>query len=230
MNQQVNLYQPVVIKGSGLVAASSVLIALGAVTVLLLGLYSYGVYAVMKLSHHVDEAREQQQKQTALLTLNAANASATDVPALQAQVRALTSVLGDHKRALQLLRVGVSGGDSGFSDRLIALANQHVDGMWLDHIAMGSTNGVEIIGGGTTSAELVPLYIGRLAAEPALRGTHINQFDIVGKNVVFEAGDKPSPTIQFRAINTTIIPADKQATGKPDAAAKVEISKSAGQS
>jgi hypothetical protein len=230
MKQQINLYQPVVIKGSGLVASSSVLIALSAVTVLLLGIYVYGLYAVMQLSHHVDAAREQQQKQTALLTLNAANASIADVPALQAQVRALTAILSDHKRALQLLRVGVSGGDSGFSERLIALANQHVDGMWLDHIVMGSANGIESIGGGTINSELVPIYLSQLASEPALHGTHINQFDITGRNVVTDAGGKPSSAIQFRAINTSSKVTDKDQSGKADAAAKIASDAPAGRS
>jgi len=201
MLQQINLYQPVNVRGDKLLASRTVGIALAAIASLLLIIYAFGLHQVSKLSVHVDEAREQQQKQTSLLTLNAANVTPGDIPKLQAQVRAITSVLSDHKRALQLLRVGSVGGDSGFSERLIALANQHVDGMWLDHIVLGSNNGVDSIGGGATEPELIPLYLSHLAAEPALRGTRVGQFSITGKNASDEEGH-PSSTIQFRAINT----------------------------
>lgn len=203
MQQQVNLYQRVIVKGSSLLAATTVSIALVAITTMLLAIYAYGAYAVTKLSHHVDEARQQQQKQTALLTLNAANASPEQLQTLQTQVKTLSVTLTDHRRALQLLRVGAAGGDSGFSERLIALANQHLDGMWLDHIVLGSTNGIDSLGGGTINAELIPQYLNQLASEPALRGTRINQFTITGKNVASEAGSATSSTIQFQATNTS---------------------------
>lgn len=199
MHQQINLYQPVIVKGSGTVTSSSVIIALCATSLLLLVIYSYGIYSVVRLERHVSEAREQQQRQNALLTLNAANASSGDLPSLQAQVKSLTTILSDHKRALQLLRIGTAGGDSGFSARLIALANQHIDGMWLDHIVLGSNNGVESLSGGTIDAELVPMFLSRLASEPALRGTRINQFQLTGRNVPTDTTGETSNSIQFRA-------------------------------
>lgn len=206
MQQQINLYQPVVVKGSGTVTSSSVIIALCATTLLLLGIYSYGIYSVVRLERHVNEAREQQQRQNALLTLNAANASSGDLPALQAQVKSMTTILNDHKRALQLLRIGTAGGDSGFSARLIALANQHIDGLWLDHIVLGSNNGVESLSGGTIDAELVPLFLSHLANEPALRGTRINQFNLTGRNVPADTTGTTSNNILFRATGTPKVP------------------------
>ncbi|HEX2586566.1 MAG TPA: hypothetical protein VHL14_15690 [Steroidobacteraceae bacterium] len=209
MQQQVNLYQPVIVKGSSLVTSRTVSMALGAVLVLLLGIYIYGIYAVSRLSQHVTEARSQQEKQTALLTLNAVNAKSTNLVDLQTQVRKLNATLSDHRRALQLLRVGVAGGDSGFSERLIALANQHIDGLWLERIVLGSTNGVESLGGGTNDADLIPRYIASLSTEPALRGTRINQFQIVGKNVTVDSG-KPADTIQFSATSLNTLPVKAQ--------------------
>lgn len=214
MQQQVNLYQPVIVKGSSLVTARTVSMALGAITTLLLGIYIYGVYAVAKLSQHVTEAHSQQEQQTALLTLNAVNAKSTNLADLQSQVRKLNTTLSDHRRALQLLRVGVAGGDSGFSERLIALANQHIDGLWLDRIVLGSNNGVESLGGGTNDADLIPRYIASLSTEPALRGTRINQFQIVGKNVSVDSG-KPAETIQFSAASLNAAPVKAQNEGDP---------------
>lgn len=210
MQQQINLYQPVIVKGSSLVTSRTVSMALGAVTVLLLGLYIYGVYAVARLSQHVAEARSQQEQQTALLTLNAVNAKSTNLADLQSQVRKLNATLADHRRALQLLRVGVSGGDSGFSERLIALANQHIDGLWLDRIVLGSNNGVESLAGATNDADLIPRYLANLSTEPALRGTRINQFQIVGKNASVDS-DKPADTIQFNATSLGYAPTKAEA-------------------
>ncbi len=201
MQQQINLYQPVIVRGSGLLTSTTVAIALAIVTTVLIIIYSYGLYAVTKLSHHVDEVRVSQQKQTALLTLNAANATPNELPALQAQVKNINVTLTEHRRALQLLRIGAAGGDSGFSERLIALANQHIDGMWLDHIVLGSDSGVTSLDGGAMDAQLIPQFLSMLAAEPALRGSRINQFDIVGKNVISDEGGEASPTIKFHATN-----------------------------
>jgi len=219
MHQQVNLYQPVIVKGSGLLASSTVAGAFGIVILLLLSLYVYGVYAVTKLSAHVEQARSQQQNQAALLALNAANTKTSNLADLQAEVRTLNVTLADHRRALQLLRIGVAGGDSGFSDRLIALANRHIDGLWLDHIVLGNNNGVESLSGGTTDADLIPQYIASLSAEPALKGTHINQFQIVGKNVPVDMG-KTTDNIEFTATSLNAAPKkpDDTVTASPVAA------------
>lgn len=216
IQQQINLYQPVVVHGSRLLKASTVSIALAAIMVVLIATYSYGLHAVNKLAQHVDETRAQQEKQTALLTLNAANATPKQLPQLQAQLKTLNTTLADHRRALQLLRVGAAGGDSGFSERLVALANQHLDGMWLNHIALGSDNGVESLGGGAINAELIPRYISNLAAEPALRGTRINQFEIERKNAE-DAVHASASTIEFHATRIIATPAqpDNAADAQP---------------
>ncbi|MES1196831.1 MAG: hypothetical protein ABUL58_07800, partial [Steroidobacter sp.] len=182
MQQQINLYQPVIVRGNGLLKANTVSMALAAVVVMLLATYAYGLHAVHILSQHIADAHEQQQKQAALVTLNAANANPKQLPELQAQLKTLSATLADHRRALQLLRVGAAGGDSGFSERLVALANQHLDGMWLNHIVLGSDNGIDSLSGGAINAELIPRYLNSLASEPALRGTRINQFDIQGRD------------------------------------------------
>lgn len=200
MQQQINLYQPVIVRGNGLLKARTVSIAMAAIAVLLIASYVYGLYAVNKLAKHVDEARAQQQKQSALLTLNAANADPKQLPTLQAQLKTLNATLADHRRALQLLRVGAAGGDSGFSARLIALAHQHLDGVWLNHIALGSASGVDSLGGGATDAELIPRYINNLAAEPALRGTRINQFEIERKPAEKNSERSAATAIQFNAM------------------------------
>lgn len=213
IQQQVNLYQPVVVRGNGMLKARTVSIALAAITVVLIASYAYGLHAVNKLSEHVDAAREQQQKQTAILTLSAANASPKQLSQLQAQLKTLNATLADHQRALQLLRVGAAGGNSGFSARLVALANQHLDGMWLNHITLGSDSGVDSLGGGAINAELIPRYINRLAAEPALRGTRINQFEIERKEASADAGHSSSPSIEFHA--TRIVATSSQQDTAP---------------
>jgi hypothetical protein len=207
--QQINLYQPVVVRGNRLLKAGTVSIAMAAITVVLLASYGYGLHAVSKLSRHVEAAREQQQKQTALLALNAANASPRQLPELQAQLKKLNATLRDHRRALQLLRVGAAGGDSGFSERLVALATQHVDGMWLNHIVLGSDNGVDSLGGGTINAELIPRYINNLAAEPALRGTRINQFEIERKDTGTDADHPGATAIEFHATRIVAAAAEQ---------------------
>jgi MSHA biogenesis protein MshI len=230
MRQQINLFQPASADRGKLLTAATTVRALGLVIALLAVIYAYGIHAVSKLANNVDTAREQQQKQTTLLASGAENAPhAVELSTLQAELKTINATLSDHRRAMQLLRVGAAGGDSGFSQRLIALAHQHIDEVWLNHIVLGSHAGVDSLGGNTTDAELIPRYLHNLAIEPALAGTRFTEFSIDGKNTVpSDASDSGASdsdvgtatanslrnTIQFHAASNGATPAPAP-TGAP---------------
>jgi hypothetical protein len=103
---------------------------------------------------------------------------------LLAQAKQLATQLGERQRILELLHNGAAGTTGGFADRLEALARRRVDGVWLDHIVLGRAGGVSSLAGHTLDPNLVPDYFQALAGEPALRGTHFDEFRI---------GEPPNP-------------------------------------
>ena len=81
-------------------------------------------------------------------------------------------------RALDILRQGASMPVSGFAARLEALARQQLDGLWLTHIVVGSGDGRLAMRGSSTDSHLLPAYLARIAAEPALAGARFDKLAI----------------------------------------------------
>jgi hypothetical protein len=94
----------------------------------------------------------------------------------------------------------------GFVGRMTALARQQVDGLWLTGATFVSGSGGLELTGGAVSADLVPIYLERLAAEPAIAGTKLQSIEIrqpkkpIGAQIEFtvstgtsvDANDNPS--------------------------------------
>jgi hypothetical protein len=76
------------------------------------------------------------------------------------------------------LRSGYGGQRTGFADRIEALARQQLDGLWLKGVTFTSRPGDFALKGSALSAELVPIYLAKLAGEPAFAGTKLQIFDI----------------------------------------------------
>jgi hypothetical protein len=96
---------------------------------------------------------------------------------LETLIASLSASVETKSRALSLLSAE-SASRAGFSARLRAFGTRHVDGIWLEHLTLGS--GVQSIGisGSTLAPELVPRYLQSLAADPALKGGQIDEFVI----------------------------------------------------
>ena len=81
-------------------------------------------------------------------------------------------------RALALLRAGTLGRTTGFADRLEALARQHVDGVWIDRMALSGATGSMSLGGATFDPNLVPRYLQNLGHESVLAGARFDELVI----------------------------------------------------
>ena len=112
--------------------------------------------------------------------------SAAQGPELQAlsdeQLEALLARLGaqieSKSRALAMLASESAAGSHGFSARLRAFGERHIDGIWLDHLTFGASVESVSISGSTMSPDSVPRYLRSLAADPALKGGQIDEFII----------------------------------------------------
>lgn len=204
MRQQINLYQPIFRREHKTLSAVQVAATLGVVAVALTVFSLYTARSSDRLAAEVAQLTEQQQNQQAQLAkvgeALSRHARRADV---EARVKALTATLNERTAALQVLQSGGAGQTSGFASRLEALARQHVNGLWIDGLAMSGTHSTMSITGGSVDADIVPIYLRSLSGEAVLSGTRFDDFVIErpekGARVRFRAGSKSLPVKQSPA-------------------------------
>lgn len=97
---------------------------------------------------------------------------------MESEISRLTTQLENMKKIQGALSTGSFGNASGFSDHLEALAREHVDGAWLTSITIANGGGKLTLEGKSIDAELVPVYIKRLATAPVFRDQKFNILDL----------------------------------------------------
>ena len=201
MRQQINLYQPIFRRARKSLSAITVATTLGMVAVALSGFSVYNARSIEHMQAQVAALTEQQQDQQAQMAkvgeALSRHARRADV---EARVKALTATLNERTQALQVLQSGAAGQTSGFASRMEALARRHVNGLWIDGLAMSGTHSTMSITGGSVDADIVPIYLRSLSSEAVLSGTRFDDFVIErpdkGARVRFRAGSKSLPVKQ----------------------------------
>ena len=204
MRQQVNLHQPIFRRERKSFSAITVATTLGVVALALTAFSLYTARGVERLQTEVAQLTEQQEKQQAQLNqvgeTFSRQARRSDV---ETRVKALTATLSERTQALQVLQSGAAGQTSGFASRMEALARRHVNGLWIDGLAMSGTHSTMSISGGSVDADIVPAYLRSLSSETVLSGTRFDDFVIErpekGAHVRFRAGSKSLPVKQTPA-------------------------------
>lgn len=204
MRQQINLHQPIFRRERKAISAVMVATTLG---VLALSLTAYSIYtarSVERLQNQVAQLTEEQAKQQEQLAKVGETLSRETRRAdVEASVKALTATLNERSQALEVLQSGAAGQTSGFATRMEALARRHVNGLWIDGLAMSGTRSTMSISGGSVDADIVPAYLRSLSSETVLSGTRFDDFIIErpekGAHVRFRAGSKSLPVKQLPA-------------------------------
>jgi len=214
MRQQINLYQPIFSEPRKPLAALTVAMIVGLVTVCLIAFSVHTTLRVNKVAARVESLRNDQTRQEAVLAEAAAASTARSNPAeVEARIKKLTASLSERTRALHLLKSGAAGQTTGFAARLEALARRHVDGLWIDRLVISGSNGSMSIAGATLNADIVPAYLQSLAQEPVLAGTRFDEFSIERPAAVIAVADETSVAatkparerfIRFRAGNKAL--------------------------
>ena len=204
MRQQINLHQPIFRRERKAISAVMVATTLGVLALSLTAFTVYSSRSVERLQSQVAELSQQQARQQEQLakvgeTLSR-QARRSDV---ETSVKALTATLNERTQALQVLQSGAAGQTSGFAARMEALARRHVNGLWIDGLAMSGTRSTMSISGGSVDADIVPTYLRSLSTETVLSGTRFDDFVIErpekGAHVRFRAGSKSLPVKQTPA-------------------------------
>jgi hypothetical protein len=179
LEQQVNLYQPILGAERRLFSARAIGIALAVLMVSLGGLAFY----VSVRTSRVERAVAQLQAQEAANIAAAARASAAVRPTssmaqLDAEAKELSAAIDARQRVLDVVHRSSVTPATGFAARLEALARRQLEGVWLTTVILGSGEGRLAMQGGTTDAHLVPAYLAALADEEALAGVRFDKLSM----------------------------------------------------
>lgn len=172
MTQQINLFNPIFLRQKKYFSIFTILQALALVLVGLLAFYSYATFQINILAREVDEAgRRLEQEKTRLAKVSAEFGPREKDQSLDAQVKGLERQLKNREDILGVQAGVAAGKGRGFSDYLLALARQSVNGVWLTSISVGGEGGNKMmIDGRALRPDMVPDYIKRLSKEKAMRG------------------------------------------------------------
>jgi len=204
MEQQINLYQPILGAEKRLFSARAIGIGLAILAVCLGGIGAFGAWRTARVERSVALLETQQAAQLATVEqASAALAPGRSLADLQAQAKNLSADIAARQRALDLVRLGAASPATGFAARLEALARRQLDGLWLHAIVVGSGEGRLALRGDTVDPQLVPAYLAALAEEPALAGVRFDRLTMrrakreeAPAELVFELG---APGLKFPA-------------------------------
>ncbi|MGB8693780.1 MAG: hypothetical protein WCD08_09760 [Steroidobacteraceae bacterium] len=195
MEQQVNLFQPILGAEKRLFSAVAIGIALALLAVSLGGVAGFARWRTAHIERAVIEVSRQEAIEQGL----AAQASASNEPRaslaeLDAQARASSAEITAREYALTVVKRGSSDPASGFAARLEAIAHRQLDGVWLTSLVIGTGEGRLALSGATSDPRLVSGWLSSLAAEHALDGSYFDRLvirqvaDAAPAVAVFELG------------------------------------------
>jgi hypothetical protein len=175
MEQQVNLYQPILGAEKRLFSARAIAVGLGVLVAALGVLAGFAAWRTARLERVITAL---EQRQTAQLALAARAAAAMrpreSVAELDAAARGLAAEIAAREVALDVVRRGVATPGSGFAARLESMARRQIEGLWLKKIVLSTGDRRLAFEGATTEPRLVPMYLAALAEERALDGARFD--------------------------------------------------------
>ncbi|HMK85529.1 MAG TPA: hypothetical protein VK437_06195 [Steroidobacteraceae bacterium] len=196
MEQQVNLYQPILGAEKHLFSARAIGIALALLALCLACVGGFGAWRTSRVERSI--ANLERRQSTDLAAVEQAGAAlhpGKSLSELEAQAKELAADIAARERALDVVRLGAASPQTGFAARLEALARRQVDGLWLREIVVGSGEGRLAMQGDATDARLVPAYLAALAGEQALAGVRFDKLllrraraEEIPAQLVFELG------------------------------------------
>ena len=176
MSAQINLFQDHLRKPRELLSGWRVTVLCACVFVITLA--TAGIHAGMwyMTRSQIAELKQQHQHLIAQRSqLSAQLARYTPDPLLSAEVLRLEAILKLRGPVAKALETDWFQGTKGYSDYFVALARQHVAGMWLTGIRItGAGSAVELTGN-TVDPRLLPQFLQRLSQEQILNGTEFDQ-------------------------------------------------------
>ncbi len=178
--KQINLLKPELLASRRKpFSAVFMLQALGCLLLAGTALYGYLRMEQVRLDQAVDRAEQAlAAERLRLQQLSERLAPGQASTLLEEELKAAEARL-QHYRALQQALDGKDlGGTEGYSEYMRAFARQAIDGLWLTGFVISGAGREMVIRGHVLEPKLLPLYLERLNAEPAIRGQSFETLQI----------------------------------------------------
>jgi hypothetical protein len=179
MEQQVNLYQPILGAEKRLFSARTIAVALAALALCLGGVAGFARWRTAHIERAVVEVAGQETQALARAAqANAANAPHASLAELEAQAQHDSEEIAAREHALSIVQRGSADLHSGFAARLEAIGRRHIEGVWLTSLVMGTGEGRLALSGATVDPRLIAGWLTSLEEEPALDGAFFDRLSI----------------------------------------------------
>jgi len=192
MSQQINLYNPLLLKRQKHFSLNTMAQALGLILGGFLLFYAYARYNTAALEKQA--AATDKQKTAALAQLERAKTEFGPRAAsklLEDEVARAAAQLDTRRHIIALLQSGELGDKQGFSGYFSALSRQTVDGLWLTGFQVSGAGDVAI-SGRALNPELVPVFINHLKRETVLAGKTFTTLEMRLPETATAPGGKPA--------------------------------------
>lgn len=171
MTQQINLYDPALLRKRELLAATNVAAVAVALLLAMTG-WSFSARSQLAALQVESQAVTPQVKTLQEQMTELARQMSTLKPdaRIEAELTAARALLSLRGEVLDALQKGIGGGTTGFGEYLRALARQSVSGLWLTGFSVTEGGAGMEIRGRMSDPSLLPDYIRKLNAEKAFQG------------------------------------------------------------
>ncbi len=170
MHQQINLFQPVFRKQQKVFSATTLAWIAGAVAVLLLLLLGHASWTLASMNATADNLQQQYDHLQQQIGALEETLRTPDTEALDNEIERLQARIEERNELLARFDELAIENQSGFHSHFRALAEQPLNGLWLEGVSVDGNARIEIRGS-TLDARLVPGYLQRLANLPDLSDT-----------------------------------------------------------
>ena len=179
MSQQINLFNPILLRQKKYFSAATMAQALALILLGSLLVGSYVAYRSWGLQAEADKTRVQLNlAQAQQLRINAEYGVRQPDPLLASELKKSGAEVQALQQLSDILQTGEIGNTDGYADYLRAFSRQITDGIWLTGFAIhGSGNEIALLGR-TLRPDLVPAYISRLTREPVMRGKSFSALEM----------------------------------------------------
>lgn len=179
MNQQINLYQIQYRPQTRMFPAGFMLQATAVLLIAMLLMYGFAQQRVDGIEQELEvvtrlESVAHERLQNVGPLINAVTGETNWAEQLDNSLQ----MLAERQAVLSLIRGSTLGDNKGFSRHLRALARQDTEGVWLTHIALSALGDKTRLEGRAIRAELIPLYVQDLTAEPPFAKQRFHRFQI----------------------------------------------------
>lgn len=223
MSQQINLFNPNLLKRKDYFSALNLLVLLAvSLLIVVLGF----VYTRAQVNTAKMSSEQAANKLTSLTNqvnaLREAHAARLKNPALAQELAAIESSLLRRHQIAQILQNSQFGNTDGYSSYLSAFARQIPQNLWITGFTLEGAGYDLILNGRTLQGELLPQYVTQLKREPIMQGKTFSTLQMERPMLPVPAAvsatdpkkmPEPAPYLEFQLHSTGMAEkADKEKT------------------